>query len=167
MLPQGACTALFWEVQNATAVYLDGMEVDSQASQEACPEQTQGYTLRVVYPGGERTAQLVLEVVDAIAVVSDAPSIAAATATVEVTASPTPRPVGATSISQRAAPALETQPIKRNAAARPAPNEQDTWSIWTRLGLWGGLVGGWCLIAIVALIGWGGFWWFNSHRLGK
>ena len=74
---------LFWDVQNVTAVYLDDTEVDLQGSQQACPTQTQVYTLRVLYPGGERTTQLTLKVSDAII-----PSVATSTPVVSPTDTP-------------------------------------------------------------------------------
>ncbi len=40
------CYSLYWDVSDATAVYLDGEEVDSSGSTEVCPEETTVYTLR-------------------------------------------------------------------------------------------------------------------------
>jgi hypothetical protein len=61
-LPAGACTTLAWEVQQASALYLDDTEVSLQGAQEVCPTESRIYTLRAAYPGGERVAQLTLSV---------------------------------------------------------------------------------------------------------
>jgi hypothetical protein len=165
-LSTGACTLLSWDVQHGQTVYLDEVEVDRQDSQEACPEQTQTYTLRVVYPGGERTAQLTLEVVDAIAELVETPTVVAATpTTAELTTPATPPVAGATSISRSAAPTVDFRPVQRNASPQSLSPQQNVWSFWARLGIWGGLVGGWCLITTVALIGWAGIWWINKRKI--
>ncbi len=158
-VPPGACTSLYWDVQNAGTIYLDEVEVSPQAAQEVCPAQSQTYTLRVVYPGGERTAQLALEVADTIAApAAGTPTLmATATVTVKPTAPPAQPPAGATLVSQ-----IEVRPIKRSVVSpQPSSGEWTGWSL-AKLGIWGGLIGGWCLIATVALIGWGAFWWLNS-----
>lgn len=94
-LPPGACTSLKWEVQQASAVYLDESEVDSHGSQEVCPAQTRPYTLRALYPGGERTAQVTLEITQraSTAPPTEVPSLAPVvlpTATATLSASPSP-----------------------------------------------------------------------------
>lgn len=48
----GECTTLRWDVQNATAVYLDGAGVPGQATRAICPTSTTTYNLHVEAPGG-------------------------------------------------------------------------------------------------------------------
>jgi hypothetical protein len=164
-LPSGACTSLYWEVQHGQTVYLDEVEVDKQGFQEACLEQAQVYTLRVVYPDGERTAQLTLEVVDAVAGLVETPTVVAVTlTTAKLTAPATPPLAEATPIS-RSVPTVDLHPVKRNVSPQPLPGQQNVWSFWARLGIWGGLIGGWCLITTVALISWMGIWWVNKHKI--
>jgi hypothetical protein len=167
-LPSGACTSLYWEVQNGQTVYLDEVEVAKQGFQEACPEQTQVYTLRVVYPGGERTAQLTLEVVDAIAGLVGTPTVVAITpTTAKFTAPATPPLAEATPISRNSVPTIDLHPAKRNVSPQPLSRQQNVWLFWAKLGIWGGLIGGWCLITAVILIGWAGIWWINKRKIKR
>lgn len=46
-LVRGECTTLRWEVQNATAVYLDGQGVAGTGTRQVCPQQNTPYTLHV------------------------------------------------------------------------------------------------------------------------
>jgi len=48
----GNCTTLHWDVENVSAVYLDGVGVAGHGSQEVCPDSTTTYTLHVVKPDG-------------------------------------------------------------------------------------------------------------------
>lgn len=50
-LPAGGCTMLRWKTQGASEVYLDGQRVGAQGAQEACPSNTQFYTLEVLIGG--------------------------------------------------------------------------------------------------------------------
>ena len=47
-LPSGACTTLYWDVQNVKEVYLEETGVSGSGSKPACPSQSQYYSLRVV-----------------------------------------------------------------------------------------------------------------------
>jgi hypothetical protein len=164
-VPPGACTSLSWEVQQASTVYLDGVEVDAQGFQTVCPAGgTQVYTLRAVYPGGERTAQVKLDAVEVMVTGENTPaSTATATATVGPVTLPTQPLPEATFVSQQALSTVESRPIKRSQSADESPDTERDWSVWARLGVWGSLVGGWCLIVTVVVIVWGGIWWINSH----
>lgn len=148
-LPAGACTTLRWSVKGADAVYLDDAAVAPDGAREACPEQSRSYRLRVRYAGGEQTAELALQVVEppAVAGVSTAsvppPTATPVPAAAVVPASPTPRPAG---------------------PARPIAVTPDSPSRLARLGLWGVLAGGWCLIMLAAVAGWGVLWWLNRRR---
>jgi hypothetical protein len=51
-LTQGECTTLRWDVDNATAVYLDGQGVTGHASKQVCPKNTTTYNLHVEAPSG-------------------------------------------------------------------------------------------------------------------
>jgi hypothetical protein len=42
-----SCTTLHWDVENITAVYLDGDGVLGEGAKEVCPTQPQTYTLRI------------------------------------------------------------------------------------------------------------------------
>lgn len=64
-VPAGACTTLRWRVANIAAVYLDGMGVSGEDAQEVCPSQTETYSLRVLYTGGEETRTLTVTVLQA------------------------------------------------------------------------------------------------------
>jgi hypothetical protein len=167
-LPVSACTSLYWEVQNGQTVYLDEVEVAKQGFQEACPEQTQVYTLRVVYPGGERTAQLTLEVVDAITGLIGTPTVVAITPTTAKLTTQTTSPLAeATPISRNSVPTIDLHPAKRNVSPQPLSHQQNVWLFWAKLGIWGGLIGGWCLITAVILIGWAGTWWINKRKIKR
>ncbi len=54
----GICTVLHWQVDYATAVYLDGAGVEGVGARQVCPAQTQTYTLRVAHAGGELQRQV-------------------------------------------------------------------------------------------------------------
>ena len=100
VLPLGACTNLSWSVQQAEAVYLDGVEVEPESSRQVCPDQPQTYSLKALYAGGERTAQVRLEVVEAIAAAVPTPTAAIT----ELAASPT--------LPQLAPPTLAATAVK-------------------------------------------------------
>ena len=95
IVPAGTCTALKWQTEQATAVYLDGVAVDLEGNYSACPTQTQAYTLRAVGSGGEREAHLTLQVTAPVA------SLVAA-----VTLTATPLPVTEATLG----------PLERNSA---------------------------------------------------
>jgi hypothetical protein len=48
----GACTTLRWDVEHATAVYLDNVGVVGHGTREVCPASTTTYVLRVEAPSG-------------------------------------------------------------------------------------------------------------------
>lgn len=48
----GECTTLHWDVEHATAVYLDGEGVPGHATREVCPTDTTTYNLHVEAPSG-------------------------------------------------------------------------------------------------------------------
>jgi hypothetical protein len=47
-IDEGQCTILRWTATNAREVYLNGQGIAGETSREICPDQTTGYTLRVV-----------------------------------------------------------------------------------------------------------------------
>ena len=49
---EGECTVLHWDVEYATAVFLDGAGVGGHGTQQACPSSTRTYTLHVDAPSG-------------------------------------------------------------------------------------------------------------------
>jgi hypothetical protein len=51
-LVRGECTTLRWDVEHATAVYLDGDGVVGHGQSEVCPESTTTYNLHVEAPSG-------------------------------------------------------------------------------------------------------------------
>ena len=63
-LERGECTRLRWQVENASAVYLDGAGVVGVGSQQVCPESTITYRLRVVAAGWERTEDITITVIE-------------------------------------------------------------------------------------------------------
>lgn len=74
----GACTHLRWRVENITAVYLNGVGVVGDGTQEVCPSTTETYALKVVYPAGEETRSLTVTVLDAPATPTPTPLAPAA-----------------------------------------------------------------------------------------
>ena len=52
-LPYGACTTLYWDVQNVKEVFLDNQGVSGQGSSQVCPQGNQIYTLGVTTIDGE------------------------------------------------------------------------------------------------------------------
>jgi hypothetical protein len=52
-LVQGECTTLRWDVEYATAVFLNGGGVPGHGTQEVCPDSTTTYNLRVEAPSGD------------------------------------------------------------------------------------------------------------------
>ncbi len=54
----GSCTVLHWQVDYATAVYLDGAGVEGVGARQVCPAQAQTYTLRITHAGGELQQQV-------------------------------------------------------------------------------------------------------------
>ena len=50
-LPQGGCATLTWDVVGATAVWLDGASVGLTGTQQACPTNTEFYTLEAQFGG--------------------------------------------------------------------------------------------------------------------
>jgi len=51
-LVQGECTMLRWDVEYATAVFLNGGGVPGHGTQQVCPDSTTTYNLHVEAPGG-------------------------------------------------------------------------------------------------------------------
>jgi hypothetical protein len=51
-LVQGECTTLRWDVEYATAVFLNGGGVPGHGTQQVCPDSTTTYDLHVEAPGG-------------------------------------------------------------------------------------------------------------------
>jgi hypothetical protein len=51
-LVQGECTTLRWDVEYATAVYLNGGGIPGHGTQQVCPASTTTYDLHVEAPGG-------------------------------------------------------------------------------------------------------------------
>lgn len=107
----GICTVLHWQVDYATAVYLDGAGVEGVGARQVCPAQTQTYTLRVVHAGGELQRQ--------VSVTVQPPSTATpAAATATLAPPPTNQPT-------RTSPAPTTTPIEATAVmlANPTATE--------------------------------------------
>jgi hypothetical protein len=61
-LVRGECTTLRWDVEYATAVYLDGGGVVGHGTQEICPADTTIYNLRVEAPSGNVDRSVTVEV---------------------------------------------------------------------------------------------------------
>ena len=62
VIEQGNCTTLRWDVEYATAVFLDGAGVAGHDSRQVCPNQTQTYTLRVEAQQGGGDRQVTIQV---------------------------------------------------------------------------------------------------------
>ncbi|MBI5652886.1 MAG: hypothetical protein HZC40_20925 [Chloroflexi bacterium] len=61
-LTRGQCTTLRWDVENATAVYLEGNGVPGHGTQQMCPNNTTTYTLRVNAPAGTADRNVTINV---------------------------------------------------------------------------------------------------------
>jgi hypothetical protein len=61
-LEQGQCTTLRWDVEHATAVYLNGQGVVGHGSHEVCPDNTTTYSLHVEAPSGNVDRSVTIEV---------------------------------------------------------------------------------------------------------
>ncbi len=60
---KGSCSRISWAVVGViSAVYFDGEGVGDHDFRDKCPNQTTTYILRAVGPGGERTANITVEV---------------------------------------------------------------------------------------------------------
>ncbi|MBN1657871.1 MAG: hypothetical protein JXA93_05690 [Anaerolineae bacterium] len=59
----GTCTTLRWDVEYATAVYLDGEGVVGHGTRQVCPASTTTYVLRVEAPGGDVTRSVTITVI--------------------------------------------------------------------------------------------------------
>jgi hypothetical protein len=60
----GSCTFLQWTVQNASHVYLEGIEVGSQGNRQVCPKQPTTYTLRADSPAMSVERQVFVNTLD-------------------------------------------------------------------------------------------------------
>jgi hypothetical protein len=58
----GACTTLRWDVEHATAVYLDGVGVVGHGTREVCPGSTTTYVLHVEAPSGNVSRSVTITV---------------------------------------------------------------------------------------------------------
>ncbi len=61
-LEQGQCTTLRWDVEYATAVYLNGQGVVGHGSQQVCPDDTTSYSLHVEAASGNVDRSVTIEV---------------------------------------------------------------------------------------------------------
>jgi hypothetical protein len=61
-LVQGECTTLRWDVEYATAVYLNGGGVAGHGTQQVCPDSTTAYNLHVEAPSGNVDRSVTVEV---------------------------------------------------------------------------------------------------------
>jgi hypothetical protein len=62
ILTSGECTTLYWNVENVTAVYLDGVPTTGKDSRVMCPSQTTTYVLRVVSSAGTQDRSVTITV---------------------------------------------------------------------------------------------------------
>lgn len=92
-LTAGACTHLRWQTANISAVYLNGGGVIGAEVRQVCPTKTESYGLRVVYPGGEETRTLTVNVVESpLTVTPTAVSATVGAGAAVVTTEPTVTP---------------------------------------------------------------------------
>lgn len=61
-ITRGQCTTLRWDVENATAVFLEGNGVPGHGAQQVCPNNTTTYTLRVNAPAGTTDRNVTINV---------------------------------------------------------------------------------------------------------
>jgi hypothetical protein len=74
-LSAGECTTLRWDVDNVTAVYLDGQGVAGHESRQICPTATQTYNLAVTRrDGSQQQASVTIQVAGAVATPTSPPS---------------------------------------------------------------------------------------------
>lgn len=161
ILPPGACTSLTWQVQQASAVYLDDSEVKFQGSREVCPAHSRPYTLRVLYPGGERSVQVTMEVTESARV---APPVGLPSPTtvvspvITVTLSATPSPA-----ALALAPA---RPIRLEPERSAVAAERKGDGTGKRLLVYAGIVAVifFFLVVPIALLGAGWVAWWLRRR---
>lgn len=61
-LIRGQCTTLRWDVDNVTAVYLDGQGVAGHSTRQVCPAQTTTYQLHIEAPAANLDSSLTIQV---------------------------------------------------------------------------------------------------------
>ncbi len=61
-ITKGECTVLHWDVEYATAVFLNGGGVPGHGTQQVCPDSTTTYELHVEAPGGNVDRSVTVEV---------------------------------------------------------------------------------------------------------
>ncbi len=126
-LNAGACTNLRWRTAYISALYLNGDGVTGEEVREVCPTQTEVYTLRVVYPGGEESRSLTITVLPA----PETPSPTATTVRL-ATAVPPAQSSPAAVAAATTADLEPTQPSPVAQVAEPtaAPAETTAETIW-------------------------------------
>ena len=62
LIAPGQCTTLHWNVQNVTAVYLNGEAVTGNETRQVCPSQSTTYTLGVTSSSGNQDYNLTIAV---------------------------------------------------------------------------------------------------------
>jgi hypothetical protein len=65
-ITSGECTVLHWDVENATAVFVDDVSVARHGTQTICPAATTTYNLRVEAPAGNVNRSVVVTVSAAV-----------------------------------------------------------------------------------------------------
>lgn len=71
----GECTVLHWDVEHATAVFLDGAGVVGHATRQVCPGSTKTYTLHVDAPSGDVDRSVTVKVKASTPVDKTAPPV--------------------------------------------------------------------------------------------
>lgn len=61
----GDCTTLYWQVENARAVFLEDQPVEPQGSQQVCLKRSRTFTLLAMSAAGEQVHQVTVEVREA------------------------------------------------------------------------------------------------------
>ncbi len=109
-----------------------------------------------------------------IATTTPSPTVTA-TSTLALRVSFTPTPSTTSITTPTSTPTATLQPTPQTVSVLPtiaplprkpqpaAVSNETTWSSWAKLGLWGGLLGGWCILALCAMIGWGIVWWVRRR----
>ena len=116
----GECTTLYWQVENAQAVYYRGQGVTGHDGRQECPHQTTTYVLRVVTDQGEERREVTVYVEAGTAAVTSAPTgtptpIPTSSALAPSPTLPPPTQVASSAISPTATP------LSAPATPSPAP----------------------------------------------
>lgn len=118
-LVAGECATLYWIVDDARSVRLEGKDVDWQDSKEVCPTESETYTLKVVLKSGkEIKLEVEIEVFPPTPTITNTP-----TKTATPTNTRTPKPTNTATHTPTATPTPTDTPVPTDT---PIPTDTPT-----------------------------------------